>query len=129
MSNRARARARKQKQHAITAANELSNGLHSPGGRKIKVSCDFIHCAKSNVLYLQKEVMDLRYPLKLDMGGNIAEPSRPARSLNVQFKEKVWKPAGRKKINPTADAKYHNWFTPLLFKQIESARIQAGGPK
>lgn len=62
------------------------------------------------------------------MGGSIAELSRPARSLKEKFKAKVRKVSGRKRNNTEKPAKYHNWFTPFLFKQIEDARITSGGP-
>jgi len=52
--------------------------------------------------------MELKETPKLDQGGTTAELSRPARSKK--------------------QAKYHNWFMPFIFKQIENARIVAGGP-
>jgi hypothetical protein len=73
--------------------------------------------------------MHLKHTPALDMGGSVAELSRPAHSLNAKFKEKVRKASGRKSKNKEKRTKYHNWFTPFLFKQIEAARISSGGPK
>ena len=39
------------------------------------------------------------------------------------------KPQGQKAFRTEKQVKHHNWFTPFLFKQIENARIAAGGPK
>src|SRR5882762_9324428 len=73
--------------------------------------------------------MHLKHTPALDMGGSVAELSRPAHSLNAKFKEKVRKPSGQKSKNKEKHTKYHNWLTPFLFKQIEAARITSGGPK
>src|SRR6267378_7694451 len=73
--------------------------------------------------------MALRHPARLDQGGSVAELSRPARALKKTLKEKTQKPQGRKAFRPGKLAIYHNWFTPFLFKQIDKARIVAGGPK
>lgn len=62
------------------------------------------------------------------MGDSIAELSRPAHSLKEKFKAKVRKASGRKRKNTERPAKYHNWVTPFLFKQIEDAKITSGGP-
>jgi hypothetical protein len=73
--------------------------------------------------------MCLKYTLVLDMGGSVAELSRPAHSLNAKFKEKVRKPSGQNSKNKEKHIKYHNWFTPFLFKQIEAVCIKSGGLK
>lgn len=68
-------------------------------------------------------------PAHLKQGGTVAELSRPARAVVQKMKEKTRKPQGRKAKVHHGDAKYHNWFTPFLFKQIDNARILAGGPQ
>lgn len=73
--------------------------------------------------------MDLKHPLNLDQGGTIAELTRPAHHLKKKFKEEARKPQGRKAFRTEKATKYNNWFTPFLFRQIEQARILAGGPK
>ena len=65
----------------------------------------------------------------LDQGGTVAALSRPARSAKERFIEKTRKPQGRKAIQPSKATKYHNWFTPFLFKQIDDARRRSGGPR
>ena len=65
----------------------------------------------------------------LDQGGTVAALSRPARSVKERIKEKTRKPQGRKAIRPSKATKYHNWFTPFLFKQIDDARRRSGGPR
>jgi hypothetical protein len=65
----------------------------------------------------------------LDQGGTVAALSRPARSVKEKFREKTRKPQGRKAIRPSKAIKYHNWFTPFLFKQIDDARRRSGGPR
>ena len=65
----------------------------------------------------------------LDQGGTVAALSRPARSAKERFIEKTCKPQGRKAIQPSKAMKYHNWFTPFLFKQIDDARRRSGGPR
>ena len=72
--------------------------------------------------------MDLKNPPNLDQGGSVAQLSRPARSLKKKFKDEIRKPQGRKAFRNETKIKYHNWFTPFLFRQIENARITAGGP-
>ena len=72
----------------------------------------------------------MKFPPHLDQGGTVAELSRPARTIVQKMKEKTRKPQGRKAIlHEHENAKYHNWFTPFLFAQIENARILAGGPQ
>ena len=73
--------------------------------------------------------MELKEPPKLDQGETIPELSRPARALKKKFMKKRQKRQGSKALRPDKEMKYHNWFTPFLFKQIENARIIAGGPK
>jgi hypothetical protein len=73
--------------------------------------------------------MELKEPPKLDQGGTVPELSRPAHALKKFFKKERQKPQGRKAFRTENQVKYHNWFTPFLFKQIENARIMAGGPK
>lgn len=65
----------------------------------------------------------------LHQGASVAELSRPERQTERKFKAKTRKPSGRKATHQPKDARYHNWFTPFLFNQIENARIFAGGPK
>ena len=72
--------------------------------------------------------MELQETPKLDQGGTTAELTRPTRSLKKKFKNETRKPQGRKAFHTKKQAKYHNWFTPFIFKQIEKARIAAGGP-
>lgn len=73
--------------------------------------------------------MDLKHPQKLDQGGTVAELSRPAHHFKKKIKEETRKPQGRKALQTEKTTKYINWFTPFLFRQIEQARISAGGPK
>lgn len=73
--------------------------------------------------------MELEEPPKIDIGGTIAELSRPANALVKKFKDKNRKPQGRKQTVDDKPTKYHNWLTPFLFTQIENARIAAGGPR
>jgi hypothetical protein len=73
--------------------------------------------------------MELKEPPKLDQGGTISKLSRPACTLKKKFMKERQKPQGRKAFRTEKQVKYHNWFTPFLFKQIENARIMAGGPK
>ncbi|KAJ6561307.1 hypothetical protein B0H10DRAFT_1801593, partial [Mycena sp. CBHHK59/15] len=59
----------------------------------------------------------------------LPELSRPHR----QFKEdsrKIKKPTGRKQKpkNTKRDAKYTNWFNPILWSQVEAAARRAGRP-
>lgn len=69
-------------------------------------------------------------PAHLDQGGTVAELSRPARAIVQKMKTRKPRNLGCKaKIREHENAKYHNWFTPFLFKQIENARILAGGPQ
>jgi hypothetical protein len=72
--------------------------------------------------------MELQETPKLDQGGTTAELTQPARSLKKKIKDATRKPQGRKAFRTRKQAKYHNWFTPFVFKQIENARIAAGGP-
>ncbi len=71
----------------------------------------------------------LQEPPLLDQGGSVAELSRPIREGERKFKAKRKKPQGRKETHQSKNAIYHNWFSPFLFKQIDNARIFAGGPK
>jgi hypothetical protein len=63
------------------------------------------------------------------MGGSIPKLSWPACSLKAKFKVKVRKASGWKSKNMEKHTKYHNWFTPFLFKQIKLTHINSGGPK
>jgi hypothetical protein len=56
----------------------------------------------------------------------IAELSRPARSLNHKFKDKTKKCTGRKRKTPIRSAKYHNWHTPFIWRQIQLAAKRVG---
>jgi hypothetical protein len=71
----------------------------------------------------------LVYQPTVDLGGSIEELSRPAQALNRNFMEKRKKPQGRKQKHKDPKRKYHNWFLPFLFTQIETARVTSGGPK
>jgi hypothetical protein len=73
--------------------------------------------------------LELKETPLLHQGASVAELSRPVRQAERKFKEKTRKPTGRKATHQSKDAKYHNWFTPFLFKQIENAKNFAGGPK
>jgi hypothetical protein len=73
--------------------------------------------------------MELSEPPKIDLGGTVAELSRPANTLIKKFKDKNRKPSGQKRTKEDKPSKYHNWLTPFLFTQIEQARIAAGGPR
>ena len=73
--------------------------------------------------------MQLREEPSLDQGGSVVELSRPAHALKKRLQEQNRKPQGQKAFRQSQKTKYHNWFTPFLFKQIENARIVAGGPK
>jgi hypothetical protein len=55
--------------------------------------------------------------------------SRPAKLIKKQCKDQTRKPQGRKAIRPSKATKYHNWFTPFLFKQIDDTRRRSGGPR
>jgi hypothetical protein len=48
--------------------------------------------------------------------------------LKKKIKDATRKPQGCKAFRTRKQAKYHNWFTPFVFKKIENARIAAGGP-
>ena len=71
----------------------------------------------------------MAYQPTVDLGGSIAELSRPAKVLNRNFMEKRRKPQGRKRKHHDLKGKYHNWLSPFLFTQIETARVTSGGPK
>ena len=43
--------------------------------------------------------------------------------------EKQKKNQGKKQKHKDPKTKYHNWFSPFLFTQIETARVTSGGPK
>ena len=73
--------------------------------------------------------MELKTPTHLEQGATVAELSRPARAVEQKVKEKTRKPQGCKAKVRHEDTKYHNWFTPFLFKQIDNARILVGGPQ
>jgi hypothetical protein len=104
-------------------------GLRSPGGTKRQVKKTFLIVEQSELIGIyQVRKMELQETPKLDQGGTIAELTRPARSLKKKFKNEIRKPQGRKAFRTKKQAKYHNWFTPFIFKQIENARITAGGP-
>ena len=65
----------------------------------------------------------------LDQGGSVAALSRPGKLVKERYKEKTRKPQGRKAIRPSKATRYHNWFSPFLFKQIDDARRRSGGPR
>lgn len=71
----------------------------------------------------------LAYQPSVDLGGSTAELSRSVKALNGNFMEKQRKPQGRKQKHKEPIAKYHNWLSPFLFTQIETARVTSGGPK
>jgi hypothetical protein len=55
-----------------------------------------------------------------------AELSRPGRALKRKFKAGNRKPQGRKQKLPLRPAKYHNWFTPFVWSQIQIAAKKVG---
>ena len=57
---------------------------------------------------------------------SIAELTRPARAITQRMKEKTRKPQGRKRKIPIRPAKYHNWQTPFVGRQILQAGKQVG---
>jgi len=59
----------------------------------------------------------------------IADLSRPARSMKEKMQAKKRKPQGRKSKKEKQPAKYTNWHLPMLFNQIELARVSTGGPR
>ena len=71
----------------------------------------------------------MAYQPTVDLGGSVAELSRPAKALNRNFMEKWKKPQGRKQKHNSLKGKYHNWLSPFLFTQIETARVTSGSPK
>ncbi|KAF5321301.1 hypothetical protein D9619_000198 [Psilocybe cf. subviscida] len=109
---RQQARERKRLQRARMRDIETKTGIRSPGGRK--------HQTRDVVL---------AHPPKLNQGGTVAELSRPANKLKKIWKEETRKPQGRKAFRASEVIKYHNWFEPFLFRQIEAARIRSGGPR
>jgi hypothetical protein len=119
----------KQKQRAKEKKREVLAGLRSPGGSKIKVSHLTFTSREVLTTYLKVTEVHLQHTTSINMGGSVPELSRPARSLKAKFKAKVRKASGRKSKNTEKRTKYHNWFSPFLFKQIELARINSGGPK
>jgi hypothetical protein len=52
--------------------------------------------------------------------------SRPGRAIKRKFKNDHKKPQGRKATLPVRPAKYHNWFSPFVWSQIEIAIRQVG---
>lgn len=58
---------------------------------------------------------------------SVAETSRPRRNYNEDARKKN-KPCGRKRIHEPTTAKLTNWFSPLLWSQIETAAQQTGKP-
>jgi len=58
---------------------------------------------------------------------SVADLSRPRRAITLKFTDKHKKPQGRKAAAlPVQQAKYHNWFTPFAWSQIEIAVRQVG---
>ncbi|KAM6491985.1 hypothetical protein JOM56_012623 [Amanita muscaria] len=110
---RRKARERKQLERARLKNMEINLGIRSSNGKKRQ---KYHHDA---------ELHDMP---SLDQGDSVAQLSRPARMLKGKFKEHNRKPQGRKASHQPRKAIYHNWFSPFLFKQIEGARIAAGGP-
>ena len=130
VKKRRNATKRKQKQRAKEKKRDILAGLRSPRGSKIKVGHLMLDTSKGDLInYLQVTEVQLQDTPSIDMGGSVPELSRPANPLKEKFKAKVRKASGRKRKNAEKPTKYHNWFTPFLFKQIELARINSGGPK
>jgi hypothetical protein len=122
---------RKRLQQAKLKNIEIISGLRSPGGRKQQV-CPLIYAPIVCLLHNEqrrRQDMQLREEPSMDQGGSVAELSRPAHALKERLREQNRKPQGRKAFRQSQKTIYHNWFTPFLFKQIENARIVAGGPK
>ena len=55
--------------------------------------------------------------------------SQPAKLVKERYKDKTHKPQRRKAIQPSKATRYHNWFSPFLFKQIDDAQQRSGGPR
>jgi len=120
---------KKRCQRAKLRNQEIMRGLRSPGGTKRRVKKSFLIVEQSELIGIYQVCkMELQETPKLDQGGTTAELTRPARSLKKKFKNEIRKPQGRKAFHTEKKVKYHNWFTPFVFKQIENARIEAGGP-
>jgi len=68
---------------------------------------------------LQHIVVKLEDPQPKRAKASIAELSRPDRAHNETLRKKN-KPQGRKQKHMKKDAKYHNWFSPFLWSQIEA---------
>ncbi|KAF8193422.1 hypothetical protein BJ912DRAFT_241100 [Pholiota molesta] len=103
------ARLRKEKSRAKKREEEVAAGLRDSNGKKRRFS--------------EMELADIPSPLE---NTSIAELSRPARALKEKFKAAVQKPQGRQRTNLPRPAKYHNWFSPFLWSQIEKAKKHAG---
>ena len=57
---------------------------------------------------------------------SIAELSWPRRAIKRNYKVEHRKPQGQKTTVCIRPAKYHNWFSPFVWSQIEIAVRQAG---
>jgi hypothetical protein len=57
---------------------------------------------------------------------NLAEETRPARTLQRKIKDKTRKKQGHKQKGELRQAKHHNWFTPVCWTMIEQAAKAAG---
>ena len=120
----------KRLQRTRQKKEEILNGLRSPGGSKQRVWIvnSENQFSKAYGFAFQFRNAKLQEPSTLDQGGSVAELSHPLRGLQKRLKEKRRKPQGRKALHQPGSAKHHNWFSPFLFKQIDDARIRAGGP-
>ena len=67
-------------------------------------------------------------PYREDTPFEVAEVTRPARSLKEKFKKQIQKPQGRKQKHEPRAARYVHWLSPLLWPKIKMAAKVAGGP-
>ncbi|KAN0105518.1 hypothetical protein V8E52_010957, partial [Russula decolorans] len=103
-SEKARAsnRERQQRHWAGLYREQIETGDRSPGGTKRK-----------------RTIVELEDSRPKRAKASIAELSRPDRAHNESLRKKN-KPQGRKQKHLKKDAKYHNWFSPFLWSQIEA---------
>lgn len=106
LETRERAKLRKQKSRAKKREAEIRGGERSPPIQRIDV--------------------DLQPPPSQKSKTTIAELSRPQRAFKEKHRTKYKKAPGRKRKHEPRSAKYHNWHTPFLWTQIESAAREVG---
>jgi hypothetical protein len=121
-SEKARAsnRERQQRHRACLYKKQIETGDRSPGGTKHKVSWWPVYQSnRHSYVCLQRIIVDLEDSQPKRAKGSIAELSRPDRAHNESLRKKN-KPQGRKQKHEKKDARYHNWFSPFLWSQIEA---------